>query len=64
MDLQPKDWVVLATGGARSIGVARVRTVAQKVRFLCCSNRDPQAGERLRSELQRFRYLVEQVSAS
>jgi L-fucose dehydrogenase len=52
MDLQLKDKVVIVTGGAKGIGAAITRTVAQEGAIPVVVDRDPEAGEKLQSGLR------------
>lgn len=61
MDLELKDKVVLITGGAKGIGAAIAWAVAQEGAIQVIVDRDPEAGEKLRSELRQrgnVSYLV------
>lgn len=63
MDLQLKDKVVLVTGGAKGIGAAIARTVAQENAIPVVVDRDPEAGEKLRSELRQCGSISDLVIA-
>lgn len=52
MDLQLKDKVVIITGGAKGIGAAITRTVAEEGAIPVVVDRDPGAGEKVQSELR------------
>jgi L-fucose dehydrogenase len=52
MDLQLKDKVILVTGGAKGIGAAIVRACSAEGAIPMIVDRDTEAGERLREELQ------------
>ena len=52
MDLALKDKVVLITGGAKGIGAAIAQTVAQEGAIPVIVDRDQEAAEKLRAELQ------------
>ena len=52
MDLELKDKVVLITGGAKGIGAAIAQTVAQEGAIPVIVDRDQEAAEKLRAELQ------------
>jgi L-fucose dehydrogenase len=52
MDLELKDKVILITGGAKGIGAAIARTVAQEGAIPVIVDRDREAGEKLQSELR------------
>jgi L-fucose dehydrogenase len=54
MDLQLKDKVVLITGGAKGIGAAITRTVAEEGAIPVIVDRDTEASEKLQSELQKL----------
>lgn len=53
MNLQLRDKVVLITGGAKGIGAATARAVAQEGAIPVIVDRDVEAGEKLRTELCR-----------
>lgn len=52
MNLQLKDKVVLITGGAKGIGAATARMVAQETGIPVIADRDTEAGEKLCGELR------------
>jgi len=52
MDFELKDKVVLITGGAKGIGAAVVRTVAQEGAIPVIVDRDQEAAEKLHGELR------------
>jgi len=52
MDFELKDKVVLITGGAKGIGAAVVRTVAQEGAIPVIVDRDREAAEKLHAELR------------
>ena len=54
MNLQLKDKVVLITGGAKGIGAAITRTVAEEGAIPVIVDRDTEASEKLQSELQKL----------
>jgi L-fucose dehydrogenase len=63
MDLQLKDKVVLITGGAKGIGAAITRTVAEEGAIPVIVDRDTEAGTKLQSELQRLGRITDLVVA-
>jgi L-fucose dehydrogenase len=52
MDLQLKDRVVIVTGGAKGIGAAITRMVAEEGAIPVIVDRDPDAGEKSRADLR------------
>ncbi len=54
MDLELKDKVVLVTGGAKGIGAAIARTVAQEGAISIVVDRDAAAGDKLQSDLRQY----------
>jgi L-fucose dehydrogenase len=63
MDLQLKEKVVLITGGAKGIGAAITKTVAEEGAIPVIVDRDAEAGEKLRSELQKLGRISDLVVA-
>ena len=63
MDLQLKDRVVLVTGGAKGIGAAITRTVAEEGAIPVIVDRDTEASEKLQSELQKLGRVSDLVVA-
>jgi L-fucose dehydrogenase len=63
MDLQLKDRVVLITGGAKGIGAAITRTVAEEGAIPVIVDRDTEASEKLQSELQKLGRVSDLVVA-
>jgi len=54
MDLELKDKVVLVTGGAKGIGAAIARTVAQEGAISIVVDHDAAAGDKLQSDLRQY----------
>jgi NAD(P)-dependent dehydrogenase (short-subunit alcohol dehydrogenase family) len=54
MDLQLKDKVVIVTGGAKGIGAAITRMVAEEGAIPVMVDRDPDAGAKSQSDLRRY----------
>src|ERR1700680_3131563 len=63
MGLQLKDRVVLVTGGAKGIGAAITRTVAEEGAIPVIVDRDTEASEKLQSELQKLGRVSDLVVA-
>src|SRR5436190_165384 len=57
MDLQLKGKVVLITGGAKGIGAAITRACAREAAVPVILDKDCQAGEQLRTELQQSGFV-------
>ena len=61
MDLQLKDKVILITGGAKGIGAAIARTIAEEGAIPVIIDRDQDAAEKLHEDLRQchgYSYLV------
>jgi L-fucose dehydrogenase len=64
MDLQLDDKIVLITGGAKGIGAAIAREVAEQRAIPIIVDRDARAGKKLQSELRESELIVAELRAA